>query len=149
MFSQKQIAEFKEAFLLMDHDKDGIISKNDIRATNEQIGRSANDKELDEMVNEAPSPINFTMLLTLFGNRMSGSADEDDVVIAAYKSFDEGGKINGETLKHALMTWGDKFNLNEVKDAWDQMSIDEAGNIDTAKLIQTLTASAEDGEAAA
>ena len=50
-----------QAFQIMDHDKDGIISKNDIRATYDQIGRLANDKELDEMINEAPGPINFTM----------------------------------------------------------------------------------------
>jgi len=152
MFSQKQISEFKEAFSLMDHDKDGIISKNDIRATYDQIGRLANDKELDEMVNEASGPINFTMLLTLFGTRMSGSADDDEVVINAFKSFDDGGKINSETLRHALMTWGDKFTGDEVDDAYENMVIDGAGMIDTGKLIQMLTASAEEegeeGEAA-
>jgi Ca2+-binding EF-hand superfamily protein len=58
----------------MDQDKDGIISKNDLRATFDQLGRIAPDKELDEMVNEAPGPINFTQLLTLFAGRMSGGA---------------------------------------------------------------------------
>jgi Ca2+-binding EF-hand superfamily protein len=146
MFSQKQIAEFKEAFSMMDADKDGIISKNDLRATYDAVGRLANDKELDEMLKEASGPINFTMLLTLFANRMSGSADDDDVVINAFKSFDEGGKINGEMLRHALMTWGEKFTSDEVDDAYDQMVIDGSGNIDTGKLITMLTASAEDEE---
>lgn len=152
MFSEKQIAEFKEAFSMMDADKDGIISKNDLRACYDQIGRLAQEKELDEMVNEAPGPINFTMLLTLFGNRMSGSADDDDVVINAFKSFDDGGKINGESLRHALMTWGDKFSGDEVDQAYENMEIDDSGNINTSKLISMLTASAEDeeeGEAAA
>jgi len=83
---------------MMDADKDGIISKSDLRATFDVMGRVANEKELDEMLNEASGPINFTMLLTLFGNRMSGSADDDEVVINAFKSFDEGGKIDGEKL---------------------------------------------------
>lgn len=56
----------------MDHDKDGIISKSDLRATFDAVGKLASDKELDEMVNEASGPINFTQLLTLFANRMSG-----------------------------------------------------------------------------
>jgi len=146
MFSQKQIAEFKEAFQMMDADKDGIISKNDLRATFDAVGRLANDKEMDEMLKEASGPINFTMLLTLFANRMSGSADDDDVVINAFKSFDESGKINGEKLRHALMTWGEKFSADEVDDAYDQMVIDGSGNIDTARLIQMLTASAEEEE---
>lgn len=118
MFSQAQVAEFKEAFQLMDHDKDGnlfitiinqkywtspilisgIISKSDLRATCDAVGKLASEKELDEMVNEATGPINFTQLLALFGNRMadSGGTDDDDVVVAAFKSFDEGGTIDGE-----------------------------------------------------
>lgn len=92
------MAEFKEAFQLMDHDKDGIINKSDLRATFDAVGKLANEKELDEMINEAPGPINFTQLLGLFGNRMadSGGSDDDDVVIAAFKSFDEGGTIDSE-----------------------------------------------------
>lgn len=146
MFSQKQVAEFKEAFQLMDHDKDGIINKNDLRATFDSLGRLASDKELDEMVNEAPGPINFTQLLTLFAARMSGGSDDDDVVINAFKTFDNEGKIDSEKLRHALMTWGDKFSGDEVDDAYEQMVIDDKGFIDTQKLITMLTASAEEGE---
>ncbi|MDR5297196.1 hypothetical protein RHP02_25545 [Salmonella enterica subsp. enterica serovar Typhimurium] len=146
MFSQKQVAEFKEAFQLMDQDKDGIISKNDLRATFDQLGRLSSDKELDEMVNEAPGPINFTQLLTLFAGRMSGGSDDDEVVIAAFKSFDEEGKIDSEKLRHALMTWGDKFSGDEVDDAYDNFEIDDKGFINTAKLIQLLTASPEEEE---
>lgn len=61
-----------QGFAMMDHDKDGIIGKNDLRATFNQLGRIVSEKELDEMVNEAPGPINFTQLLQLFANRMSG-----------------------------------------------------------------------------
>ncbi|PNF21503.1 Myosin regulatory light chain 2 [Cryptotermes secundus] len=146
MFSQRQVAEFKEAFQLMDQDKDGVISKSDLRATFDQLGRLASDKELDEMVNEAPGPINFTQLLTLFAGRMSGGSDDDDVVIAAFKSFDDDGKIDSERLRHALMTWGDKFSGGEVDDAYDNFEIDDKGFINTAKLIQLLTASPEEEE---
>jgi Ca2+-binding EF-hand superfamily protein len=152
MFSQRQVAEFKEAFQMMDADKDGIIGKNDLRATFDALGRMVSDKELDELLGEATGPLNFTMLLTLFANRMSGSADDDEVIINAFKSFDEGGKIDSEKLRHALMTWGDKFSAEEVDEAYEQMTIDGNGKIDTAKLIQMLTASAEEegeGEAAA
>jgi len=44
------------------------------------------------------------------------------------------------------MTWGDKFSAQEVDDAFDNFEIDDAGFIDTTKLIATLTASAEEGE---
>ncbi|KAH0954394.1 hypothetical protein HN011_008596 [Eciton burchellii] len=147
MFSQKQVAEFKEAFQLMDADKDGIIGKNDLRAAFDSVGRLATDKEIEEMLNEAPAPINFTQLLNLFAVRMSGSgADDDDVVINAFKTFDNEGKIDGERLRHALVTWGDKFTPKEVDDAFDQMYIDDKGFIDTASLIAMLTGTAEEEE---
>lgn len=148
MFSQTQVAEFKEGFQLMDHDKDGIIGKNDLRATFDSVGKLVQEKELDEMVNEASGPINFTQLLTLFANRMaqSGGSDDDDVVINAFKSFDKDGVIDSEKLRHALMTWGDKFTMKECDDAFDAMIIDDKGMIDTAHLIGLLTAAPEDEE---
>lgn len=101
MFSQTQVAEFKEGFQLMDHDKDGIISKSDLRATFDDVGKLSNEKELEEMINEAPGPINFTQLLSLFAIRMqdSGGSDDDDIVAAAFKSFDENGTIDSERYK--------------------------------------------------
>lgn len=82
----------------MDVDKDGIIGKSDLKATYDAFGKVANDREIDEMLAEPSGPLNFTMLLQLFGNRLSGGGgDDDEVVISAFKSFDEGGKINSET----------------------------------------------------
>ena len=57
MFTQNQVATFKEAFQFIDSDKDGIVSKNDIRATFDALGRLCTDKELEEMVSEAPVSI--------------------------------------------------------------------------------------------
>lgn len=147
LFSQKQIAEFKEAFQLMDNDKDGVIGKNDLRSTFDALGKLVSDKELDEMLGEAQGPLNFTQLLTLFANRMSGGGqDDDDVVINAFKAFDMNGKIDGEKFRYALTHWGaDKFTDDEVDDAFDQMIIDDKGFIDTAALIGMLTGT-EEGE---
>ena len=44
------------------------------------------------------------------------------------------------------MTWGDKFSGDEVDDAYDNFEIDDKGFINTAKLIQLLTASPEEEE---
>lgn len=148
VFSQKQVAEFKEAFQLMDQDKDGVIGKNDLRATFDTIGKLSSDKELDSMLAEAPGPINFTQLMSLFANRMAsaGATDDDEVVIAAFKTFDVNGLIDGEKLRTALMSYGEKFTADEVDDAYDQMVIDDKNMIDTAALISMLTGKDEDEE---
>lgn len=89
MFTQNQVHQFKEAFSFIDQDKDGIISKGDIRASFDALGRLCNEKELEEMTSEAPGPINFTMFLTVFGDRVQGT-DDEDVVTHAFERFDEG-----------------------------------------------------------
>lgn len=139
MFSTGQIAEFKEGFAMMDADKDGILGKNDLIKIYDTVGKLVSEKEVDEMLAEATGPVNFTQLLSLFANRMSGGAtDDDEVVIAAFKAFDEGGVINGDNLRKALTTWGDKFSKKEVDEAFDAMEIDRKGMIDTEALIQMM-----------
>ncbi len=57
---------------MMDEDKDGILGKEDLRATWDKVGKLATDQELEDMLAEATGPVNFTQLLTLFASRMGG-----------------------------------------------------------------------------
>ncbi|MCF6790310.1 EF-hand domain-containing protein, partial [Corynebacterium parakroppenstedtii] len=146
MFTQHQVQEFKEAFQLIDQDKDGFISKNDIRATFDSLGRLCTEPELDSMMAEAPGPINFTMFLTIFGDRIAGT-DEEDVIVNAFNLFDEGdGKCKEETLKRSLTTWGEKFSQEEVDEALSEAPIDSNGLIDIKKFANILTKGAEEEE---
>jgi len=150
MFSEKQIAEFKEGFQVMDADKDGIIGKNDLRATFDMVGRIASDAELEEYLADAPGPLSFTQLLQMFGERMSGGGegtDDDDVVIAAFNAFDEGdGKASATDLRHALQTWGDKYTDKECDNIFAELPIDSFDKIDIAGVVQMLTAAPAEDE---
>jgi len=146
MFTQHQVQEFKEAFQLIDSDKDGFISKSDIRATFDSLGRLCTEDELQSMVSEAPGPINFTMFLTIFGDRIAG-ADEEDVIVNAFNMYDEGeGKCKEETLRRALTTWGEKFSEAECDEALSEAPIDNNGLIDIKKFANILTKGAEEEE---
>ncbi|KAG7263714.1 hypothetical protein CRUP_017685 [Coryphaenoides rupestris] len=65
MFEQTQIQEFKEL--------------------------NVKDMELEEMLREASGPINFTMFLTLFGEKLHGT-DPEDTILNAFKLFDPDAK---------------------------------------------------------
>jgi myosin regulatory light chain 12 len=56
----------------MDQDKDGVISKSDLRDLYAMMGTVAGDSQIEKMLGEAPGPINFTVFLTLFGERLTG-----------------------------------------------------------------------------
>lgn len=66
-------------------------------------------------MNDAPGPINFTMFLTLFGERLQGT-DPEDVIKNAFGCFDENneGVINEERLRELLVTMGDRFTDEDV-----------------------------------
>lgn len=53
-------------------------------------GKNPNDDYLEAMMNEAPGPINFTMFLTMFGEKLNGT-DPEDVIRNAFACFDEEG----------------------------------------------------------
>ncbi|XP_065205825.1 myosin regulatory light chain 2-like [Planococcus citri] len=144
MFSTQQVCEFKEGFGMMDVDKDGILGKEDLRATWDQVGKLVTDKELEDMLAEAPGPINFTQLLSLFAARMSGGSDDDETVRNAFMAFDENGKIDSARFKYALLSWGDRFTPKEVAESFDVMEIDKNGMIDTEDLIQTLVSGGDE-----
>jgi len=56
-----------------------------------RAGKNPSDAELDGMMNEAPGPINFTMFLTMFGEKLNGT-DPEDVIRNAFACFDDDNK---------------------------------------------------------
>ncbi|XP_060071083.1 myosin regulatory light chain 2, smooth muscle minor isoform-like [Ylistrum balloti] len=115
MFDQAQIQEFKEAFNMIDQNRDGFIDKEDLHDMLASLGKNPTDESLDEMMNCAPGPINFTMFLTMFGEKLNGT-DPEDVIKNAFACFDEDatGYINEERLRELLTTMGDRFTDDEV-----------------------------------
>ncbi|XP_017750429.1 PREDICTED: myosin regulatory light chain 2, atrial isoform isoform X1 [Rhinopithecus bieti] len=117
MFEQAQIQEFKEAFSCIDQNRDGIICKADLRETYSQLGKvSVPEEELDAMLQEGKGPINFTVFLTLFGEKLNGT-DPEEAILSAFRMFDPSGKgvVNKEEFKQLLLTQADKFSPAEVR----------------------------------
>lgn len=143
LFSQKQIQEFKEAFGIMDVDKDGIITASDLKNAFSAVGKSVSDGDISGMLSEAPGPVNFTQMVTLFAEKMAGGTDDDDVILKSFEAFEMSGKIDAEMFKHSLMTWGEKFTAQEVDDAFSEFKIED-GQIDATHLKGLMVAKKEE-----
>ena len=100
MFNQDQIQEFKEAFNMIDQNRDGFIDKEDLHDMLASLGKDPTDEYLDAMMNEAPGAINFTMFLTLFGERLQGK----------YKSLTIIFGWTGGDFFSVLRTYGISYN---------------------------------------
>merc|ERR1711890_224304 len=113
-FSQSAIQQFKEAFGIMDINKNGIL-------------------EADDLVQA------FTKVVLLFADKMAGGSDDDDVILKSLEAFEMDGKIDAEMFRHSLMTFGDKFSAQECEDAFAEFQIDD-GMIDGAHLKGLMVA---------
>jgi Ca2+-binding EF-hand superfamily protein len=150
MFEEKQVQEFKEAFGLMDQDRDGTISVDDLKEVYNSLGRAPKEAELKSMIDEAPGPINFTMLLTLFGDRLNGT-DEEPVMLNAFKLFDTDGKglIARDILREILTSQGkpdERLNDQEFNQVLEGAPLDPKGNLDYATFTRIIKRGKQDDE---
>uniref|UniRef100_A0A8V0XFL5 Myosin light chain 12B n=1 Tax=Gallus gallus TaxID=9031 RepID=A0A8V0XFL5_CHICK len=129
MFDQSQIQEFKE----------------DLHDMLASLGKNPTDEYLDAMMNEAPGPINFTMFLTMFGEKLNGT-DPEDVIRNAFACFDEEatGFIQEDYLRELLTTMGDRFTDEEVDELYREAPIDKKGNFNYIEFTRILKHGAKD-----
>ena len=138
LFNQAQIQEFKEAFTMMDQDRDGIVGKDDLAAIYQQIGLNPDEKQLKSMLAESPNQLNFTHFLTLFGEKLHGT-DPESTLRDAFIMFDADNKgvLHEEYVKDLLMNVGDQFSKEELKATWKEAPI-EGGQLDYLKFVQII-----------
>merc|ERR1712045_176204 len=140
-FSQEQLDMYKECFKLMDVDKDGTLSKNDLRAAFDNVGKLMDESELDSMLGEVGGSCTFDAMVKMFQEKMAGgSNDPDDLIVRAFKAYEVEGKIEAEMFRHALMNFGDKFNKAEVDDIFGEFEVDDDGFIESKAVIGLFVA---------
>lgn len=138
MFDQAQIHEFKEAFNMIDQNRDGFVDKDDLIEMMTSLGKNPTDELLDTMVQEAPGPINFTMFLTLFGDKLSGT-DPEDVIVNAFACFDDKhtGQVTEERLREVLTTMGDRWTDDQVDELFHCSPI-SAGHFNYVDFVRAI-----------
>ncbi|KAB1281976.1 Myosin light chain 5 [Camelus dromedarius] len=160
-FEQTQIQEFKEAFILMDQNRDGFIDQ-DLKVTYASLRKTnVKDEELDAMVRAALGPISSTMFLNMFAEKLSGGCrasltwhlwgtvsppagmGADETILNAFKMLDPDskGSINKDegVIRRLLMSQADRMTADEVDQMFQFSTIDTAGNLDYKSLSYVLT----------
>merc|ERR1711970_840654 len=125
-FEQSQIQEFKEAFQMIDADRNGIITVGDLKATYASLGvRDLDQDMLDNMCAEAGAPINFTIFLNMLADKLHGTDPEDVIAV--------------QTLQEVLKSQADRFNDDEFKQFLELAKPNGEGLVDYKALCYTLT----------
>merc|ERR1712080_290821 len=139
-FEQQQIQEFKEAFQMIDADRNGIITVGDLKATYASLGvRNIDQDALEGMVSEAGAPINFTIFLNMLADKLHGT-DPEDVILKAFKIFDPENKgvVHKQYIIDVLKSQADRFSPEECEQMLKICSCDELG-MSTIKLSAILS----------
>jgi len=124
LFSPSQIKQFREAFNLIDVDRDGLISVADLASTLANLGLPASDADLAAFLPPPPAgagqqtqrQLSFTQFLTMMGDKLL-RMDKDDVIGEAFASFDasDEGLVRIDELREWLQTTGDRLSDDEVR----------------------------------
>merc|ERR1711863_238429 len=117
------------------------LSKNDLRAAFDNVGKLMDESDLDSMLGEVGGSCTFDAMIKMFQEKMAGgSNDPDDLIVRAFKAYEVAGKIEAEMFRHALMNFGDKFNKAEVDDIFGEFEVDDDGFIESKAVIGLFVA---------
>ncbi|KAI8478999.1 myosin regulatory light chain 12B-like isoform X2 [Branchiostoma floridae] len=148
-FEQSQVQELKEAFTMIDQNRDGFLDVQDISDTWASLGKKPEKAEVQKMCQEAGGAINFTMFLTLFGAKMGGT-DPEDVIMGAWKQFDPQGTgiLHKDQVKHILKGGGERFNDEELNQMFEgvESCLNEKGEFDYQAFTRIVKRGEEEEE---
>merc|ERR1712240_603940 len=144
-FSEEQLQMYKDCFKLMDINKDGQLDKNDLRGAFDNVGVLMSESELDGLLGEISGPCTYDNMVKMFQEKMAGEGnDPDDLIVQAFKAYDNEGKIDSKMFEHALKTWGDKMTKDEIDDIFGEFEIDEDYMIKTKEVLGLFVAQKEE-----
>jgi len=142
MFSEDQIGEFQEAFLLYDSRGDGKIPVSQIGDVMRALGQNPTESEVKKLVVEhrADDRVTFEQFLPIMQAICSRrSTDTSDDFIEGLRHFDKDGNgfISSAELRHLLTTLGEKLSDEEA----EQLLVgheDSKGNINYENFVRTV-----------
>merc|ERR1719184_102625 len=106
------------------------------------------ESELDGLLGEVSGPCTCENMTKMFAEKMAGEGnDPDDLIVQAFKAYDNEGKIDSKMFEHALKTWGDKMTKAEIEDIFGEFEIDEDYMIKTKDVISLFVAVKEEPSA--
>jgi len=141
-FSEDQISEFQEAFLLYDQRGDGKIPVNQIGDVMRALGQNPTESEVKKLVNEhrADDRVTFEVFLPIMQAICGRSSpDTSDDFIEGLRHFDKDGNgfITSAELRHLLTTLGEKLS-DEEAEALLAGHEDNSGNINYENFVRTV-----------
>ncbi|KAG2075130.1 EF-hand [Suillus decipiens] len=161
LFQAPQVQQFKEAFQLIDHDKDGWVTESDLREIFSSLGISPSKSMLDGLLSARPGGpghskpppatpsrdsvissdrgINFTMFLTMMSERLF-EFDLEAELREAFECFDEGdtGTVKSDEMQKWMGEVGERMGQQEIDKFLQSSFTDRQGNFNYREWIKVI-----------
>jgi calmodulin len=142
--TEMEIALYKEAFQIFDKHSEGYISSNELGTIMSSLGFNISEEDLNEITNiydndQNNNMIDFISFLGIISKKKGNIYKEEDL-IDAFRIFDKegNGKISSKELLYVMMSSGEDFNENYIKELISESSMEHDEFIDYQKFVKLL-----------
>jgi calmodulin len=140
-----EIALYKEAFQIFDKHSEGYISTKELGTIFNSLGINISEEDLIEIItiydnDQNNSMIDFITFLDIIAKKKDDIYKEEDL-INAFRIFDKegNGKISIKELRYVMMSSGEDFNENYIKELINQSCFEHDDEfIDYKKFVKLL-----------
>mmetsp|Transcript_8608 Transcript_8608/g.19800 ORF Transcript_8608/g.19800 Transcript_8608/m.19800 type:complete len:158 (+) Transcript_8608:47-520(+) len=149
--TEEELQEFRELFDLVDLDKGGSISPEELGSLMETLGLKPNQDELDAMIREIDQDgngeIEFDEFVQVMSRKVQPTYTPEEVK-AAFKVFETpnsglpAGHVKTSVLERALTTYGsEKLSVQEAQDLLSQVDPDNTGVVNYVEYVNMMCSS--------
>ncbi|XP_051120628.1 calmodulin-like [Andrographis paniculata] len=151
--TEEQVAEFREAFTLIDRDSDGVISVEELAAVIQSLNEHPTMEEIQEMMDEVllldhPHPhqnhihgatLDFHQFLTIMA-RKHREENVGEELKEAFKVFDrdQDGFISAVELRNVMMNMGERLSHEEAEQMIREADVDGDGLVSFDEFVRIM-----------
>eukprot|EP00944_MAST-04C_sp_MAST-4C-sp1_P001843 g1843.t1 len=137
--------QFREIFDLVDKDKGGSISRDELGELMDTLGIRASKEEIDLMINEIDEDnngeIDFEEFVAVMSRKVNANYTSAEVK-SAFKAFEmdgSSGYVTIDSLRKALMSYGtEKLSLQQANDLLSQLEQDSQGRVNYIDYVNMM-----------
>ena len=137
------IQVYKEAFELIDKNKDGQITLDELKNFFLSLKENFSDADLQDMINEADIEGNGTISFDAFIALMERKLRNEDVeeeIIETFKKFDQdnNGLIGPEDIYNLLHSFNQDITISEAEEMIKNVDIDDDGLVNYQEFVKMI-----------
>ncbi|XP_041020610.1 calmodulin-like protein 11 isoform X2 [Juglans microcarpa x Juglans regia] len=139
--TEDQVAEFREAFCLVDKDSDGYITMEELATIIQSFNENPTKEEVRDMIGEVDADgngtIDFEEFLNIMARKMKVRTEE---LKEAFKVFDrdQDGYISANELRHVMMNLGERLTDEEAEQMIKEADLDGDGQVSYEEFARMM-----------